>query len=624
MGIALVKALWECKRASSRPSLWSESSPRLVARPTLAFEGVRHTFIELHSPSAFPDEDGRRATMERSPPTRSQAMDAALVLEPETSIPPRSLSLRQFILRLREAYTRGGYPAIEEVLRQGNLHRRAVEPYALLQEGRYTRTLVYRDEDLEVLVLGWGRNARAPVHGHDGQECFLMTVAGELEVADYRLVAGGQEPGYALVERMGPRRTLLPGAMDHRNPDAELHSVRTGARSGFAISLHIYSRPIDSCLVYDLRRSSCELRQLRYDRVMRLADPTPSSSSKSAPARQRSGRFSRLWRTLFRRVQEVKETVKETLVPALVAEDAAKIAVKRVEHRYANKVVALQDVNLNIRSGEFVCLLGPSGCGKSTLLYALAGHIAPTGGQVRIDGKTITGPGPDRLLMFQEAALFPWLTVRQNIEFVLAARGLSKAERSERARRYIHYVQLAGFENTLPHELSGGMKMRTALARALAVDSPVLLMDEPFGSLDAQTRLHMHVLLQRVWTETHKTIVFVTHDVTEALMLANRVVVMAPRPGRILKDLEVRLPMPRGPDDVALVGLARQIRAMLHESESMDAAGPGSREGRGTNHEGVAPGSEAAVLRGAPGGVGTTRPVRALAPPPVPGSEGSH
>ncbi|MFE8604727.1 ATP-binding cassette domain-containing protein [Archangium violaceum] len=550
-------------------------------------------------------------------------MDAALAPEPDASVPPRALSLRQFILRLREANARGGLQAIEEVLRQGQLHRRAVEPFALLQDGRYTRTLVYRDEDLEVLVLGWGRNARAPIHGHDGQECFLMTVAGELEVADYRLVAGGQAPGYALVERVGPRRTLLPGAMDHRSPEAELHSVRAGARSGFAISLHVYSRPIDHCLIYEPRRSSCELRKLRYDRVMRLADPNtqPASPPKAAP---RPGLLTRVWSSLFRRVREVKETVKDTLVPALVGEESAKIAVKRVEHKYANKVVALQDVNLNIRSGEFVCLLGPSGCGKSTLLYALAGQISPTGGQVRIDGKPITGPGPDRLLMFQDAALFPWMSVRQNIEFVLAARGLSRAERAERARRFIRYVQLDGFEDAMPHELSGGMKMRTALARALAVDSPVLLMDEPFGSLDAQTRLHMHELLQRVWLETHKTIVFVTHDVTEALVLANRVVVMAPRPGRILRDLEVRLPMPRGPDDVALVGLARQIRSMLRESESMSTPGTGAREERGTHHEGVAPGTEAAVPRGTPGGLGAAGPVRPMATPPVPGPEGRH
>jgi NitT/TauT family transport system ATP-binding protein len=347
---------------------------------------------------------------------------------------------------------------------------------------------------------------------------------------------------------------------------------------------------------------------------------SPPTDPQAMDAALSAGRLTRLWRALFQRVREVKEL----LVPARVSEDSAKIAVKRVEHRYANKVVALRDVNLNIRSGEFVCLLGPSGCGKSTLLYALAGHISPTGGQVRIDGKLITGPGPDRLLMFQEPALFPWLTVRQNIEFVLAARGLSKTERTERARRFIQYVQLGGFEDTLPHELSGGMKMRAALARALAVDSPVLLMDEPFGSLDAQTRLHMHELLQRVWMETHKTIVFVTHDVTEALMLANRVVVMAPRPGRILKDLEVRLPMPRGPDEVELLELVRRIRAMLRESESMGEPGPDARGERRTHHEGVAPGAEAAVPRGAPDGVGAAGPVRPLAPSPVPGPQGRH
>ncbi len=241
--------------------------------------------------------------MERGSPTESQALDAALSTETAPCTPPRSLTLRQFIPRLREACTLGGPQAIEQLLREGSLHRREVESFALLREGRYTRTLVYRDEDLEVLVLGWGRDARAPIHGHDGQECWLLTVAGELEVADYRLVAGGQEPGYALVERTGPLRTLLPGALDHRSSQAELHSVRTGAHSGFAISLHIYSRPIDSCFIYDPRRSRCELRRLRYDRVMCLADP-PSSR----PAiHSRPGPLTRPWRALFQRVREVKE-----------------------------------------------------------------------------------------------------------------------------------------------------------------------------------------------------------------------------------------------------------------------------------------------------------------------------
>ncbi|XXF78222.1 ABC transporter ATP-binding protein [Myxococcaceae bacterium GXIMD 01537] len=258
------------------------------------------------------------------------------------------------------------------------------------------------------------------------------------------------------------------------------------------------------------------------------------------------------------------------LTPAEVPSGRAKIAVAQVGHRYSNKVVALQDVNLNIRTGEFVCLLGPSGCGKSTLLYALAGHMVPTGGTVSIDGKPIHGPGPDRLLMFQEAALFPWMTVRGNLEFALAARGVPRSARPARAREFIHRVHLDGFENALPHQLSGGMKMRASLARALAVDSAVLLMDEPFGSLDAQTRLQMQQLLQSIWMNAArtKTVVFVTHDVHEALMLGTRVVLMAPRPGRIVKDLEVHLPMPRSPEDPQLDEMARHLRRLLRATET--------------------------------------------------------
>ncbi|MBN1203756.1 MAG: ABC transporter ATP-binding protein [Myxococcaceae bacterium] len=253
--------------------------------------------------------------------------------------------------------------------------------------------------------------------------------------------------------------------------------------------------------------------------------------------------------------------------PAQVSSQRAQISVSALGHRYANKVVALKDVNLNIRAGEFVCLLGPSGCGKSTLLYALAGHVVPTGGTVSIEGKPIRGPGPDRLLMFQEAALFPWMTVLGNLKFALAARGVPRAEREPRAREFIRRVQLSGFEDTLPHELSGGMKMRASLARALAVDSSVLLMDEPFGSLDAQTRVHMQELLQSIWLRSSKTVVFVTHDVHEALMLSTRVVVMAPRPGRIVKDLEVHLAMPRSGEDPRLSEMARYLRRLMREAE---------------------------------------------------------
>jgi NitT/TauT family transport system ATP-binding protein len=260
--------------------------------------------------------------------------------------------------------------------------------------------------------------------------------------------------------------------------------------------------------------------------------------------------------------------------PARVNAQRAKISVAELGHRYANKVVALKNVNLNIRSGEFVCLLGPSGCGKSTLLYALAGHVQPTGGTVAIDGQRISGPGPDRLLMFQEAALFPWMTVLGNLKFALAARGVPRAEREERALEFIRGVQLSGFEDTLPHQLSGGMKMRASLARALAVDSAVLLMDEPFGSLDAQTRVHMQELLQSIWLRTSKTVVFVTHDVHEALMLGTRVVVMAPRPGRIVKDLEIHLSMPRVADDARLDEMARYLRVLMRQVEGPQGSLP--------------------------------------------------
>ncbi|MFP2895956.1 ABC transporter ATP-binding protein [Corallococcus sp. 4LFB] len=272
-------------------------------------------------------------------------------------------------------------------------------------------------------------------------------------------------------------------------------------------------------------------------------------------------------RRLIERMRGLRQAAPHLLRPANVNADRAKISVAQLGHHYANKVVALKDVNLNVRSGEFVCLLGPSGCGKSTLLYALAGHVAPTGGSVAIDGRPIRGPGPDRLLMFQEAALFPWLTVRGNITFALGARGVPRSERRERADTFIRRVRLEGFADTLPHELSGGMKMRASLARALAVDPNVLLMDEPFGALDAQTRVHMQELLQAIWLHSGKTVVFVTHDVQEALMLGTRVVLMAPRPGRVVEDLELHLPMPRSLEDPSLDAMARDIRHRLRAAE---------------------------------------------------------
>jgi NitT/TauT family transport system ATP-binding protein len=271
---------------------------------------------------------------------------------------------------------------------------------------------------------------------------------------------------------------------------------------------------------------------------------------------------------------------KHLLVPSARRHGPAKIAVKSVGHTFRNEVVALRDVDIDVHHGEFVCLLGPSGCGKSTLLYALAGLMTPSGGHVTIDGAEVEGPGPDRVLVFQDAALFPWMTVLQNLTFPLRARGLGKREADGRAREFIQQVQLAGFEDALPHQLSGGMRMRVALARALALDPAVLLMDEPFGALDAQTRSQMHELLQDIWMRDRKTVVFVTHNVREALVLGDRVVVMAGRPGRVLQDLEVRIPRPRDPDDENIVALSRSIRDALGRAKQATDVEPSAKEPR--------------------------------------------
>jgi NitT/TauT family transport system ATP-binding protein len=279
----------------------------------------------------------------------------------------------------------------------------------------------------------------------------------------------------------------------------------------------------------------------------------------------------------------------------------AKIAISHVRHSY-DKVVALKNVSLDVHPGEFVCLLGPSGCGKSTLLYALAGHVTPKSGKITIDGKPVVGPDPQRLLMFQEAGLFPWLTVKQNLTFALRTKRLTRAQCETRALEFLRLVNLAGFEDALPHQLSGGMRMRVSLARALAMDPAVLLMDEPFGPLDAETRDKMHQLLQRIWVGTGKTVVFVTHDIREALVLGDRVVVMAGRPGRILNDVEITQPRPRDPDDEALVQRSREIRRALRKAEA--ATQPqGAPEHTGEDdHE--APASPGPAVGPPPGGAG--------------------
>jgi NitT/TauT family transport system ATP-binding protein len=222
----------------------------------------------------------------------------------------------------------------------------------------------------------------------------------------------------------------------------------------------------------------------------------------------------------------------------------AQIVVDRVRHTYrpprGKPVPALEDISLEVREREFLALLGPSGCGKSTLLYLIGGFLPVECGRISVDGKTVAGPGPDRGIVFQHFALFPWKTVRGNILYGLERQRMGRAEREKRAQDFIDLVGLTGFEDSFPSQLSGGMKQRTAIARTLAFDPSILLMDEPFGALDAQTRHLMQTELLSIWQRTPKTVIFVTHDVQEAVYLADRVAVMSARPGRIKALVDTR------------------------------------------------------------------------------------
>jgi len=222
----------------------------------------------------------------------------------------------------------------------------------------------------------------------------------------------------------------------------------------------------------------------------------------------------------------------------------SQIVIEGVNHVYrpptGRPVRALQDVSLEVHPHEFLALLGPSGCGKSTLLYLIGGFLPTETGRIRIEGKPAGAPGPDRGIVFQHFALFPWKTVRANILYGLERMGLPRDERKKRAQSFIDLVGLTGFEDSYPSQLSGGMKQRTALARTLAFDPKILLMDEPFGALDAQTRSLMQAELRGIWQRTPKTVIFVTHDVQEAVYLADRVAVMSARPGRIKAIVDTR------------------------------------------------------------------------------------
>jgi NitT/TauT family transport system ATP-binding protein len=214
-----------------------------------------------------------------------------------------------------------------------------------------------------------------------------------------------------------------------------------------------------------------------------------------------------------------------------------------VYERDGKSISVLDDINLDVSDGEFICLVGPSGCGKSTLLNTMGGFLSPTSGSVIIDGEVVTGPDQRRILVFQERGVFPWLTVEGNIGFGLSK--LSRAEREERIAHYVQLVRLQGFEHTYPSDLSGGMKQRLQVARALAVNPDILYLDEPFGALDSITRVIMRGELLRIWQTERRTIIFVTHDIDEAVQLADRVVVLSSRPAKIQDILTIDIPHPR-------------------------------------------------------------------------------
>lgn len=222
----------------------------------------------------------------------------------------------------------------------------------------------------------------------------------------------------------------------------------------------------------------------------------------------------------------------------------------------------LHEIDLSIQKGEFVSILGPSGCGKSTLLSMIAGLVKSTSGEIVVDGKKVEKPGKDRGMVFQEAALFPWMNVTENVLFPLR-KDLSKKEGLKRAQHFLQMVQLSNYANHYPHELSGGMQQRVSIARSLAMDPSVLLMDEPFGALDEQTRSRLHGQLEKIWIDTKKTIVFVTHSISESIKLSDRIIVMGTRPGTILTDIHVDIPRPREEHKKEVAELEEKIMGLL-------------------------------------------------------------
>jgi NitT/TauT family transport system ATP-binding protein len=261
-----------------------------------------------------------------------------------------------------------------------------------------------------------------------------------------------------------------------------------------------------------------------------------------------------------------------------LASNAGRIECQSIRKTYREaaegaEIVALDGLTLDIEPREFLTLLGPSGCGKSTLLNILAGFEKPDAGKVLLNGIPIERPGPDRGVVFQDYALFPWLNIQQNVEYGLREKGMSKTETRAISQRFLALVGLTGFERRFPHELSGGMRQRVALIRVLAIDPKILLMDEPFAAVDAQTRIILQEELQRLWMQTLKTVVFVTHSVEEAIYLADRVTVMTARPGVVKAIVPIELPRPRDSTSDAFNRYRRQITQLIEvESRKVFAA----------------------------------------------------
>jgi len=258
------------------------------------------------------------------------------------------------------------------------------------------------------------------------------------------------------------------------------------------------------------------------------------------------------------------EAIKRTGSPVVRIE-----GVNKIFRSDGTEIVALKDINLDIYAGEFICVLGPSGCGKSTLLNAIAGFSLPTSGRLIANNREVSAPGPDRAMVFQEYALFPWMTVEENVAFGLEIKKLPRFAVKAQVDRLLDKLQLSDFRDRFPKDLSGGMRQRVAIARALALDSPMMLMDEPFGALDALTRSSLQDELLRIWMEFKKTVIFVTHSIQESIYLADRVVVMTYRPGTVKKIVPVDIPHPRAASSPRFIELQQELTRMVMEEQML-------------------------------------------------------